>query len=114
MAGKSELEERRWGCKAAACTPGARALAFMEKESAFPGRPGSATGSGIQHPPALFRLPSKMSDPSDEWVRLYQYRGLRQLMQSMFKTMPQLNSPDFPSSSRKAPSIQETVNLAQT
>ena len=64
MAGKSELEEWRWGCKAAACTPGARALVFMGKESAFPVHPGSAMGSGVQNTPALLQLPSKMSDPN--------------------------------------------------
>lgn len=69
MAGKSELEERRWGCEAAACSPGAQELAFMQKESAFPVHPGSAVGSGVQHLPALFWLPRRMSDPNREWVR---------------------------------------------
>lgn len=103
MAGKSELEERRWGCEAAACTPGAQALAFMGEEAMFPVHSISTTGSGVQHPPALFRLPRKVSDPNGEWVMLYWCRGLCQLMQNTFKTMPQLHSPGFPSSSRNPP-----------
>lgn len=68
MAGKSELEERRWGCEAAARAPAARALVFVGEEAAFPVHPGSDAGSGVQRPPALCQHPREVSEPSGEWV----------------------------------------------